>query len=636
MDFFQHQDRARRQTHFLLLYFLLAVVGVVFVLNFAFFLPAQYWGWVPDFATWWQLPKVQLYSVILLAAMLFVTLKRIYQLSHGIEQLAALLGAFEVPSNTTCRDERRLLNVVEEMSIATGLAVPTVYVLAQERSINAFVAGYQPADSILVVTRGLLEKLSRDEMQAVVAHEFSHILHGDMRLNLRLVGVLAGIFFIYESGVALLTAGTYKPKHSRHELTGGRHLDGLIISPFSWPIALVFIIIGSVGLLLGRMIKTAISRQREFLADASAVQFTRNRAALISALLKIRGDKHGGFLYTPYAEEVSHMCFAESVSGVVERYFAGLTASHPSLSTRIIQLDPSYKHRLKWRDRAQQRAATDPNSVPAFPEKAALLASKYADKHAPKIMPMPEHLAYAKALYQRIPNSVLQAVHQPETATYVIYALLWQGNEAERAARRDLLQMQLGNEATEACAALQTPIHELGLEAWLPLIDLATPALKRLHYAQRQTFLNLVEALIKADKRVSVLEFVLSTILRQHLAPAVDHLKKPIQALNPVLSELSLLFALLAQLGGGQSAYQQGLSELTHDVPPLPSLKRSARDLQQALQRLQQLTPLLKKQVLDACAVCVLADQQVKPKELAVLRAIAEALDCPLPPMVIA
>ena len=233
------------------------------------------------------------------------------------------MGGVPIASDTTDFNLRRLRNVVEEIAIASGVPVPKIYVLEHEAAINAFAAGYSPSDAVIAVTRGALDRLNRDELQGVIAHEFSHVLNGDMRLNIRLMGVLFGILMIGLIGRKILEHGRF----------GGRNKGaGAILVA-----ALVAMIVGYVGLFFGRMIKAGVSRQRERLADASAVQFTRQTTGLAGALKKIGGLDEGSRLNErSNAEEVSHMLFGDGVG------FRGLFATHPPLVERIQELEPQF------------------------------------------------------------------------------------------------------------------------------------------------------------------------------------------------------------------------------------------------------------------------------------------------------
>ncbi|RZA16415.1 MAG: peptidase M48 Ste24p, partial [Lysobacteraceae bacterium] len=311
MNFFEHQAAARRSSARLVLLFALAVAGIVLAVDLV--------AWVATGST----RTVLFASLATIAVIALGSLYRIASLGGGGEPVAQQMGGTPVPENTTDPGLRRLRNVVEEIAIASGVPVPKLYVLEHEAGINAFAAGYSTSDAVVAVTRGALDRLNRDELQGVVAHEFSHILNGDMRLNIRLVGVLFGILMVGLIGRKVLEHARFGGR--------GRNVGAILLA------ALVALVIGYIGLFFGRMIKAGVSRSRERLADASAVQFTRQACGLSGALKKIGGLHEGSRLnQRADAEEVSHMLFGDGLG------LSGLFATHPPLLERIRALEPSF------------------------------------------------------------------------------------------------------------------------------------------------------------------------------------------------------------------------------------------------------------------------------------------------------
>ena len=320
MNFFEHQAAARRASTRLVVLFALAVIGIVLAVDFASWIVFSGAG------------RREGGSGALLVFTTFATLAiiglgslyRIASLRGGGEPVALQFGGVPVPEDTSDFNLRRLRNVVEEIAIASGVPVPKIYVLEQETAINAFAAGYSPSDAVIAVTRGALDRLNRDELQGVIAHEFSHILNGDMRLNIRLMGILFGILMLAIIGRKVLQFG-------------GRGRDSRGAAAILMA-ALVAMIVGYIGLFFARMIKAGVSRTRESLADASAVQFTRQTQGLAGALKKIAGIAEGSKLNDRAdAEEASHMLFGDGVG------FSGLFATHPPLLKRIQALEPQFR-----------------------------------------------------------------------------------------------------------------------------------------------------------------------------------------------------------------------------------------------------------------------------------------------------
>ena len=634
MNFYQHQDRARRRTRLLALWFFTAVVLVVLALN------ALAWGAMrlvvePDdapltLAQWLEGPSWVFVTGLTLLVIVGTSLVTALRLRGGGPALAGMLKARRLDADTRVPAERRLLNVVEEMAIASGVPVPAVYVLDGEAGINAFVAGTRPSETVMVVTRGALEHFTRDELQGVVAHEFSHIFNHDMRLNIHLMGALAGLVVIAQLGRFLLRAGS----HGR-----GRDTAQLVM------VGIAVLAIGYLGSALAAVIKAAISRQREFLADASAVQFTRNPQGIAGALYRIQTHATGSRLDNPHAEDLSHFCIAESV-----RYFFGaLMATHPPLAARIAAIEPGFVPR----DQTPSEAlATQPAS--AAPRAAAERAggagfsadvspSGLDGTHVADSVGQPagHHLAHAAEVRAALPAPLLDAAHQPAGAAHLVLALFLARSAAaaQRAAWRAALVR--GTYDAGRLTALATPLAALPARQRLPLVELALPALKTLDAPARAGLLATLRAVAAADGRFSVFEFAMLRILDDHLgadaarAPRVRH-----YAFAPVADALRLLLSVLAHAGHAREVDAEAAFAAAWAPFSLPGnialVARGAcrmEALQQALGELAALTPLLKRNVILAAADCVIHDGTVSAAEAELLEAVALTLDCPLPPL---
>ncbi|EIJ42775.1 Zn-dependent protease with chaperone function [Beggiatoa alba B18LD] len=635
VDFFGQQDQARQKTRWLIIYFIIALIVIVGFINLTFFLLGGIFHFHHySFLQWWSSLPSHWITGITLSIIIGGTIRRLYQLREGGEALAMLIGAIPVELDTYREEERRLMNVVEEMAIAAGIPVPKLYVLQKEYGINAFVAGYRPSDVTLVVTRGALEQLDRRELQGIVGHEFSHILHGDMRLNLHLIGILAGILAIGQMGFYIFSGGTYQ-----YENRLNRDLRNVYFFPLALPFSILLVSLGYIGVFCGRVIKAAISRQREFLADAAAVQYTRDPAGIVGALLKIKGHYIGSKLYNYRAEEMSHLCFGSTFS------LSRLLSTHPSLDERITRIDRAYPYRLKFGKLGEK--TTSQYTAPLSEEYLGLNDTLTSSAPTPTTVktviasignPTPEHLAYATNIYQQIPTDLLTLVHQQTGAKILIYALLFQGKPTDRQVRETCLSRAESTEILQQVIVVRQQLDKLGDKFRLPLLDLALPALKKLPYQARTQYLETIQQLIQSDGKVSLFEYVLETILRHQLE--TSYLKptlgqKRYTQLADVLQEISIILSLLAHVGSGKTAYQQALKTLTPQKLPFLSIAMcKPHQLNIAISHLQQLPPQLKKQVIDACTTCILADNQVETTELEVLRAIAESLDCPMPPLI--
>ncbi|MHC4402120.1 MAG: M48 family metallopeptidase, partial [Planctomycetota bacterium] len=502
MNFFEQQDQARRRTGRLVFYFILAVVAIIVALYFVVLLalalttkPPQPGEPNPYVESPWH---PDLLGMVALATIVVVVLSSLYktsQLSAGGETVALLLGGRLINQQTAKFEERRLLNVVEEMAVASGVPVPPIYVMDNEPSINAFAAGFAPGDAVIGVSRGCLDYLNRDEMQGVMAHEFSHILNGDMRMNLRLVGVLFGILVMAILGWYLLRGAAYSGR-SRSKEGGGGAAAILIIG-------IGLMVLGGIGLFFGKLIKSALSRQREYLADASAVQFTRNPDGIGGALKKIGGRPETSKIEDAHAEEVSHMFFGSAFGSFSSRLFA----THPPLVERIQRIDPQFDGEFPTvkklsKKQAKAEAAKKAKRKPLRPLGTGpggaipIDPTGVLDKVG---LPGAAQLAFAAALLEDLPDPIREAAREPYGARAVVYTVLLDRDAEVRknqlAALRERAE-ELSYRETERLIPL---VDQLPDEARIPVVELTFPALRELSPSQYSTFRDNVQALVDAD-----------------------------------------------------------------------------------------------------------------------------------------
>ncbi len=631
MDFFQQQQKAKRRTGLLVLYFCLAIIAVVASVTGAVVLLLGFSDIVlyPQHGSILLNPMVYWTALITLGVILFGCLMKSWQLREGGSALAEMLGGRLINASTTDSAERQLLNVVEEMSIASGIAVPQVYVMDQENTINAFAAGFRPSEAVIAVTRGSLDRFSRDELQAVIGHEFSHILNSDIRINLRMVAVLAGILAVGKVGEYLLHSDrrSYRSYSSRNSKSNGLPVLGLAL-----------IVIGYVGLFFGRLIKAAISRQRELLADASAVQFTRNPAGLAGALIHIRNDG-GSYLASRHAEDMSHMCFAPSIPMKLKQWLA----THPSLDERLDALGPEWVARARARARQQPAATISAQSAPAAAEGTAGFAAGGPSAANAASVPSQQvgtvqqsDMDYARQLLGGLPDTVRQQAHTPEGARQLLFALVLARSQYDSAAH--LARCGLADSAD--LQALIKTLEELGAETRLPLIDMALPSLKSQPADQRVQFLSELEALCNADQHFSLFEWTLMALARQQLDDKAGRNRHTrFHRLGAVAQELQQLFSVLVWASGAPQSKAEALfrqhagSLLPAGRSLLPLSHCSSDKLFQAVDRLADLSPLLKGPVIDCAVDLALADGKLKTAERELLRALGSLLECPLPPL---
>lgn len=632
MDFLQQQEHARHRTKRLIFLFCAAVAAmivVIYVLLAGFLLGSRH-GRLREAEGIWNPFLFVAVSGGTLAIVSCGCLVKMNELSSGGGSLAMRMGGHQLNPNSTDPDERRLLNVVEEMAIASGVPVPPVYVLNDEQSINAFAAGYSPKDAIIGVTRGCMKLLTRDELQGVIAHEFSHILNGDMRLNMRLIGWVFGILCLTVVGKILLR-------------TRGRK------NPFPL-VGLALIVVGAIGAFFGRLIQSAVSRQREFLADASAVQFTRNPDGLGGALKKIGGLSCGSRLSTEYADEAGHLFFGNARGGG----WFGVMATHPPLEERIRRIDPGFDGKFPRITVTEEPAPAAQAGQPdrqfgilgAFGAAAATTQPIPAGNILSHVnTPVPDHLARAGGIVAALPADATRAAREPYDANALIYAMLLSSDDTVRAAQLKSLEEQRGDAFARMTTGLYPAVADLERDARLALAEMAMPALRRLTPEQYEYFSSGVQCLIEADQQIDLFEYALQKMARRHLESGFRPVRKPViqfYVLKPLVPDCAVLLSALAHLGGGdeagtREAFDAGMERLGLDPHSAAMLAGDECNLSQidgALDHLGQAALSLKMLVLDACAHTVASDGVLQPREAELLRAIADTLDCSIPPFI--
>ncbi|HEY0634549.1 MAG TPA: M48 family metallopeptidase [Gammaproteobacteria bacterium] len=616
MDFFGAQAQARRQTRRLIVLFILAVlavIGAVYLAVMAIFFTS---GEAEHFSLW----EPQLLLLIAGGTSLLIGGGSLYKISAlasgGGESVAEAMGARQVARATTDPMERRLLNVVDEMAIASGVPPPKVFILDEEPGINAFAAGFSTQQAVVAVTQGCLEQLSRDELQGVIAHEFSHILNGDMRLNLRLIGILHGILLLALLGRVILD---HAHGSSRSKNGGGVVFFGLAL-----------LVIGYIGVFFGNLIKAAASRQREFLADASAVQFTRNPGGIGGALKKIGGFEQSQ-IHHPKAEEASHLFFGEGISTLF-----GWLASHPPIDERIRRIDRSFRGQS---GAGAHAVAGGEAGAFAFAGQGAVTITPRQVKESVGTL-SPRQVDYAHQLIEALPATLSEAIQRSEGARAVIYALL-AVDEREPA---QFLQQTLSDESAELISQAVSHVAALvraGRASWLPLLELALPALEETDGPAVERLLANTKRLIQADGRVTLFEYLVDSLLRTTLRgrpgdKGTIH-RYPRKALHEDCRTVISLLAHLGhpQQGDAEAAFTAASHLITEDERwPLPERAiLSLGRFDKALSRLATLDYRFRARLIEACSTAIAHDGQVTIQEAELLRIIGAKLDCPIPPL---
>lgn len=629
MDFFNHQQQARVNTRKLVVYLLMAITSLLAITHAIFYLVFSmnlHSGRHDRYASkvtlihgdYFNSKLFWFINIAILLIIAFATFYKWLTLRAGGAVIAEHLGAVLIPNSTKDFHEKRLLNVVQEMAIASGSPVPPVYVL-EEDSINAFAAGHTPADAVITVTRGAIRYLNRDQLQGVIGHEFSHIFNGDARLNLNLIAILHGILVIGLLGY--------------YAIRGARNASGRSAA-FILGIGFGLVVLGYGGVFFGNLIKSAIARQREFLADASAVQFTRNPNGLADAL-KIVGGDVGSHLENAHVDEVTHLLFAEG------KYFASnWWSTHPALETRIRRIEPRWDGRFISRPSVTE---TDDISEPtvtttAKPKAAvAAIAALASIEHIGTIDQ--EHLGYTHEMLQQMPVELINGSRTPNGATEILLALvLSQTSATERlppASRQDIQQRQ----ATHA--QLITALTALPDRMRLPLIDLCVASLKQTTRDYADNFKQQLDEYINLDKKVSLFEWCLRRIVHHQTNAFFRGPVKPVKYLriSECSHELGIVLSLLTQFDSQQNPAQivQATANKFNlqDISYTASKDIAAEQFQRAVDHLQNLRPLDKPIAIKACANVITHDGIVQINEIEILRALSASWDCPIPPILV-
>jgi len=634
LNFFEHQDRARRQSRRLAVLFVLAVVVIVVAIDGVLLLVAGVGAREPG-AEQLSLGQLLRANIPLLAAGAVTTtvviglasLFKITTLRSGGGQVARQLGGTLVDSDPRDARRRRLRNVVEEIALASGVPVPEIYVLEQEAGINAFAAGYSPSDAAVAVTRGALEKLDRNELQGVIAHEFSHILNGDMRINIRLMGALFGILLLALIGRRVMV----------HARFGRSDKNGAAVVL----VAFGLMSIGYIGLFFGRWIKAALSRQREYLADASAVQFTRDPDGIAGALKKIAVYSDASYLNAD-SEEVSHMLFGSG------RPMA-LLSTHPPLNDRIARVEPDF------RPEDLERLAASILAEQARDRKNEASGRKRAEREdtggafdARRIFeqigrPDWDRMLMAAALAASLPRDVRRAAHSTEWAPEVLFYTLLDGAETLREQQLLIIAQRMGSDSESQVRALLQAAGLPAAEQRLPLLEIAFPALKRRPPEFVKRVLDTVKAVTRADGRIDVFEYLLARVISQYLWESYNPDRVRLAGnrnLSDCREDALGVMAVLARHGqedteSARAAFQAGCEALGFDsVDSLPDTDDWPARLDSALPALDRLKPSEKARLVDALAAVVSHDGRMLPSELELLRVTCDLIHVPLPLLV--
>lgn len=635
MDFFKEQKLAKARSRRLLvllavslLFLSLALYLVLTSIFGASFAPQTANSILehqlrPQFRVVWNL---RLFLLVLGSVVSVVTCAGLYKyatLSKGGRSIAANLGGRQILAAAGDPLERKLLNVVEEMSIASGIAMPSVFVLDEDEGINAFAAGFSPNEAVIGVTRGTIEKLSRDELQGVIAHEFSHILNGDMRLNLRLIALVHGLIFL--SLIGSFIVRNFTGRRSSRSSKDNSALAILFIGVALW-------VLGSLGVLCSRLIKSSISRQREFLADAAAVQFTRNPSGIASALKKILFGPAGDSLSSPRKEEVSHFLFSNSPSN----FFQRALATHPPLPVRIARLEPNFKITDSVAARYAASARDDLSETAQLSSISASTTERSSSAMMDSIGNVDgTHIESARRIRTAFPPVIEKILQHSQTAETLIIALSISGESETKLKQMEYLQNQ---DRAKSVLEICSTVNHLDPALRLPVVQVALGALKEMPLESAKRFLNVLRDLCGIDNQISFFEFALLIVVRTTLQRRFNIIGPPrttYSQLQEVRSEFIVVLSRLSEASSNEpSAQFDAFQSAVQGLAGYQKLPQAALDMgamSEALLKMRDTTPELKHEIVTRFSSAILSDNNVTIEEAEVFRAICATLDCPVP-----
>ena len=650
MDFFGYQEKARRKSYLLIFGVMLAALAVIIGVNF---LVLVFLGWqsissvtgtaaggMIGFSTLFSAEFLSHHSNVLLAStgavaglMGITSAGKVMSLRDGGGKVARQLGGDLITAGHNDPLRRRLYNVVEEMSIASGVPVPEVYVLEEEAGINAFAAGYTQSDAAVAVTRGALETFDRAELQGVIAHEFSHIHNGDMRINIRLMGIIFGILILSIIGRRLLMSN----RHTRVRSSNNKGTSVMVFAGLS------LMVVGYSGLFFARWLKASLSRQREYLADASAVQFTRDPEGISSALKKIAVHSNKSYLRAD-SEEVSHMLFGD---GERPSFFSSkLFATHPPLLERIQRFEPRFKaQHLAEFAKKLSRKEKHAEAKKAEEELKRQQKSNKRDGFDINNMledighPSLEQILLAAAIADSIPSAIEQAAHSPEWAPEVVLLAVLSASPKIRERQLDIIGQEMGHWTDQKIDHLLNNAQPLTVEHRLPLLEMAFPQIKHRPLSELETLLNTIYKMVTIDQQIDTFEY----LLFKQFELQIQDKSRPDKAtlhgnkkLNSKKQECIHLMSILAMHGSdnindAKQAFTQGLHYLEWSESELSLAKNWSKKLDAALIELNLLQPQEKRKLVIAMAKIILSDDKISIPEHELLRAICASLHIPLP-----
>ncbi|MFD1260007.1 M48 family metallopeptidase [Entomomonas asaccharolytica] len=613
MDFFGHQDKAKTRTFLLVSLFIIGLALLSIVTTFAInlVLMATLDAHATDYISYWPILGA------IVGITLLVTFFKHLSLRAGGKVVAEALGGRLISRSTRDTNERRLLNLVDEMAIAARLPAPPVYLLDDEPNINAFAAGHTVNNAVIGITKGALELLTRDELQAVIGHEFSHILNGDMRINLRFTAMIFGFLYITQAATIIMRASQYL----RASRSNNKNAAAVMAAIFL--ISIILFIAGWLTSLWARIMQAAINRQREYLADASSVQFTRQGMALASALKKIGGSVSGSSLQTASAQSYNHLLFGQGDEH--------LLATHPSLTKRILRLDPLWDGEFIVPVRINVEPTTEDETEHAKETFSKENIVKAITTGAAISMGLPTTAEQTAAASSSKDNEtplvkIAALCQQPMGACYLVFAYLLDNNPDKVAKQVSLIKnTELLNTCTELLAAIPNTQH-------LSFIEKAILTIKTLTPEQYQDFKKIMMQLINIAGDISLHEWLIYQLVTHQIeySPSTEVKYHSLDQLQP---EITTLLSALAYLSPTEntikSSFGMGANIMglyTIQLQPNPAIT----ELSNCLQKLQQSSSSVRYKFLQGILKAIQQDKTINLEEATFFRVLSICLDYPM------
>jgi Zn-dependent protease with chaperone function len=630
MNFFKNQEEAKSKTSKLLFTYFVTVILTALLTSTVICLIIYWKSEQIDMA---DLTIVVLIISGLVSLFIFLTsLYKIIALKNGGEYVARLAGATPVNVKTSDPLLRKYINVVEEMSIASGTPVPKIYIMEDEMAINAFAAGFEMDDAVIAVSMGALKKLNRDELQGVIAHEFSHIFNGDMKLNIKLIGYLFGLSMISQMGYHVLRSGEKGSSNSRSS------------SGSTFFLALGLMATGAIGMFFASLIKASISRQREFLADASAVQFTRNPLGISGVLKKILATDEGSILNTPKISEVSHLFFCESLKS-----FSSFFATHPPLSDRLLAVDPHF-NMVKFIQNEKQKILAElitntpllnhsppPNVSSSFAGTSPEPIFKDLKNTIKSIGVVgTKELNVGKKLIAGLPEVVKKNCYDKNGAQALCLALFADQDGVNFDFQKAMLEKSVDAETLKKIINVRDQVRDKKKEIRIPIVDLCSNAIRSLDENEKKSFLNLCRKMVFADEKITLSEFILLSVIEEFVLANHKFFEKKLSA-SELKNDCHLILSFLAYCGNkdkskAQEAFDKGYAELYSENSLILEIeKNSLIKIKQAFHRLRSSEIGFKKKILSGCYQAAIVDNVITSLEYELLRLISKILMLPMP-----